>query len=308
MSTLTPWNHIKDLYTQILVLGNGASIAVDKVFNYQSLKNVAEKSHLLTQNICKVFDYLKTEDFLLALNMLRHTYRINAALDISGNHSLDTYYEIKDALVRSIRKSHVSYDKITDYLPQMWQFMYRFHTVVSLNYDLLVYWAMLAGNNSLGRCFKDCFVDGDFHYDSWNSYRNTINGCDHSTLVFYPHGNLCLANNDANSDMKIIAGSDETLLETVLTTWRSGEAIPLFVSEGTSRQKMEAIGRSPYLNTVYKAILPQLEGNVLIYGWSMSDNDEHLIRGLIKPSTGQWQSRYIPETRQKRMSERLVSY
>ena len=84
MSTLTPWNHIKDLYTQILVLGNGASIAVDKVFNYQSLKNVAEKSHLLTQNICKVFDYLKTEDFLLALNMLRHTYRINAALDISG--------------------------------------------------------------------------------------------------------------------------------------------------------------------------------------------------------------------------------
>jgi len=285
MSSLTPWNQIKDQYTQILVLGNGASLAVDKVFNYRSLKEVAERNHWITQNISKVFNYLKTEDFELVLNMLRHTSRINRALEISENRSQDTYNEIKDALIRTVRKAHVSYEKITDYLPQMWKFMYRFRTVVSLNYDLLVYWAMLAGNNSLGRCFKDCFVDGEFQYDGWNNYRNTINGCDHSTLVFYPHGNLCLASNDTDSDMKIVAGSDENLLEAVLNTWRSGEAIPLFVSEGTSRQKIEAIGRSPYLNAVYKAVLPQLEGSVLIYGWSMSDNDEHLIRGLIKPST-----------------------
>lgn len=282
MSRLIPWDQIKDQYSDVLVLGNGASVAAAKGFKYQSLLEVAKENGWLSQNVSKVFDHLRTDDFELVLNLLWHTFRINQALEVTENRSTITYHEIKEALIRSVQRAHASYEKIN--LSPMWEFMYRFRTVVSLNYDLLVYWAMLAGNDSLGRCFKDCFLKGEFLYDEWEDFRAPITECDHSTLVFYPHGNLCLATDGSNSDMKIIAHGDN-LLETVLDTWRSNEAIPLFVSEGTSRQKKEAIGRSRYLNTIYNYVLPTLKGNVLIYGWSMSENDEHLIRRLIKPKT-----------------------
>ncbi|MGO8878499.1 MAG: DUF4917 family protein [Desulfomonilaceae bacterium] len=283
MSHLIAWDQIKDQYSDILVLGNGASIAVHKGFNYKSLKDEAVKNGWLGPNVSKVFDHFKTDDFELVLKMLWHTFRINQALEVTDSRSTKTYYEIKQALIRSVQKTHASYEKI-DYLSAMWQFMHRFRTVVSLNYDLLVYWAMLAGNDFLGRCFKDCFLEGEFQYDDWENFRKPITEGGHSTLVFYPHGNLCLASNEANSDIKIVAHGDN-LLGTILDTWRSNEAIPLFVCEGTSRQKKEAIGRSRYLNTIYDDILPALKGNLLIYGWSMSENDEHLVRRLMKPNT-----------------------
>ncbi|MCL5123965.1 MAG: DUF4917 family protein [Deltaproteobacteria bacterium] len=283
MARLVAWDQIKDQYSDILVLGNGASVAVHKGFNYKSLKDEAAKNGWLSTNVSKVFDHLRTDDFELVINMLWHTFRINRALEVTENRSTKTYHEIRGALIRSVQKVHVPYDKI-EYLSPMWRFMYRFETVVSVNYDLLVYWAMLAGNDFLGRCFKDCFLEGEFQYDEWETFRTPITECGHSTLVFYPHGNLCLASNEADSDIKIVAHGDN-LLGTILDTWRSNEAIPLFVSEGTSRQKKEAIGRSRYLNTIYDQVLPTLGGNVLIYGWSMSENDEHLIRRLIKPNT-----------------------
>lgn len=281
---MTPWDQIKPQHSDILILGNGASVSVHEGFKYQSLKEEAKKNGWLTDNVLKVFEHLKTDDFEMVLNILWQTFRINQLLEVPENLSTKTYQEIQEALIRSVQKIHVSRNSINDYLTPMWKFMFPFRTVISLNYDFLVYWAMLAGNDVLVNHFKDCFINQEFDYDKWQRLRESRKDRDHSTLVFYPHGNLCIATYGNNSDKKINSQGD-FLLDKVLETWRNNDAVALFVSEGSSQQKKAAIRRSKYLNAIYNDILPKLEGNILIYGWSMSENDEHLLERLIKPDT-----------------------
>jgi hypothetical protein len=58
------------------------------------------------------------------------------------------------------------------FYPPIGEFLRRFSTVVSLNYDLIVYWAILVSNNKLGTWFKDCFVNGQFDHD-WERFRDS---------------------------------------------------------------------------------------------------------------------------------------
>lgn len=286
MSPLAQWSQIENQFHDNVILGNGASIAVHQLFHYQSLLNVAENNNLITQNVSGIFRHLQTQDFELVLKMLWHTFHINQALGVADNTTAFTYYEIRRALIEVIRSSHVSYQDVENKLEPIGHFLHRFRTVINLNYDLIVYWSLMAMQRILGRCLKDCFRDGQFLYNDWRDYRNTIDNCHHSTLVFYPHGSLFLATEVTGDERKIASTSPNNLLDTVLQEWASNRVIPLFVSEGASWQKVEAINRSRYLRTIFSSVLPSIEGgSMLIYGWSMSSNDEHLIRALITPRT-----------------------
>jgi hypothetical protein len=205
VSLLTPWDEIKGRCWKTLVLGNGASIAAHNAFNYQSLRIKAKDDRRLTPNVSKIFEHLKTDDFELVLKMLWHTSRINQALEIDNSIPDAAYSKIKEALIETVRAAHVSYEDIQHLLKPMSKFMSRFETVVSLNYDLLVYWAIMAGNEEKdGHQFKDCFVnEQQFRYDGWQELRKPLESYNNSTLVFYPHGNLCLETDDTNSDRKI---------------------------------------------------------------------------------------------------------
>src|ERR1044071_4899904 len=70
------------------------------------------------------------------------------------------------------------------------------------------------------------------------------------------------------------------LLDRVIAQWETGQWSPLFVSEGTNEQKLTAIRRSHYLNTVYAEVLPALGQNIVVYGWSMSAHDQHLVDAI----------------------------
>jgi hypothetical protein len=105
-------------------------------------------------------------------------------------------------------------------------------------------------------------------------------------LVFYPHGNLALTSDILGNESKISRQNvDDSLLDRILTVWKSGNRFPLFVSEGESRQKEIAILRSAYLNTVYQDVMPSLGGTYAVFGWSASDNDVHILKRICKPST-----------------------
>jgi hypothetical protein len=74
------------------------------------------------------------------------------------------------------------------------------------------------------------------------------------------------------------ADSPEELIEVISTTIREGR-IPLFVSEGTHRQKEEAISRSEYLRFALER-LRQSQRNLVIFGTSLSDPDRHIIDAI----------------------------
>ena len=94
----------------------------------------------------------------------------------------------------------------------MAEFMKRFETVLSLNYDLLVYWAMLKGNDEYGNWFKDGFIDEGRFDNDYEVLREPL-GAERATLVFYPHGNLILATDLIGDEVKLSRSGEKYVLD-----------------------------------------------------------------------------------------------
>ena len=276
------WHHIKDRFESdsALLLGNGASIAVNNTFSYRSLKDYAFRNGLLLPDIQQLFNFFQTDDFELILRMVWHAFNVNKALNIKDYRTSKAYFNVRGALIQTIQAIHPEYQKISNQLPNIYNFLKGFETVVSLNYDLIVYWAMMYGNGlNVGHVLKDGFLYGGFD-ENWSRLRNSYGaGNQSSTLVFYPHGNLILVRDMVEAESKIAVGSGD-LLNSVLNTWLSENYVPLFVSEGTSEQKVKTIRNSNYLSTVYREVLPTLPSKLVIYGWGFGEHDLHILRQI----------------------------
>ena len=278
---LENWSDIRDKFTNSILLGNGASIAIDERLSYRSLyEQVCEKEGL-NPEIINMFDYFSTTNFEFIMRILLEASQVNEVLNIADDKTREYYDEIREALIDTVRDIHPTYGTVEHLLPRIATFLKRFDTVLSLNYDLLVYWSMLVGNDILEhQRFKDCFVEGYFQKD-FRWLRTPLRPGEHTTLVFYPHGSLFLATDIHNNEEKVSHSENEFLLETILTLWEEKEYyLPLFVSEGRSIDKFHAITSSNYLNTVYDSLLIEMEGSLVIYGWSASEQDEHILDAL----------------------------
>lgn len=284
------WNNIRSRFSfddTTLILGNGASIAVDAQFCYESLFKKAEVS-ILSDTSKALFTELKTEDFELILNKLREAKQINRALQIDDGHKTsEIYTNIRNGLIRAVRENHTEYRDIQEIELKMHnvrKFIQGFKNVINLNYDLIVYWAMMKEGlfDDVKHSFKDCFIRGVFDAE-WEKYYE-FNG-NKATLVFYPHGNLVLATDSAGLEHKIQLDQQSTLLEEILGSWNSNNKLPLFVSEGDSEQKKNAIKRSPYLSVVFDEVLRNLSDNIVIYGWKMAPQDDHILERICKRNT-----------------------
>ena len=280
MPPLRLWNQIAGDYSDTLLVGNGASIALNGCFNYNSLYQTAQADNLITPDVQAVFNYFNTTDFEHVMRMLWHAYNVNQALGISDSRTRQAYLDIREALIQTVRKSHVDFASIQHHLDPIQKFMGSFTKVLSLNYDLTVYWAMREGNETRGGpWFKDCWLSGSFEGD-WEKLAAPykVSG---ATLVFYPHGSLLFATHPDAGEIKIsVGGSSNSLRERIVGVWSDEDALPMFVSEGESRQKVAAISRHAYLSVVYNDVMTDIGPSVAIYGWGMADNDEHILRRI----------------------------
>ncbi|MFC1937719.1 DUF4917 family protein [Chloroflexota bacterium] len=274
------WGDIKDNFTHKLLLGNGASIAVWEGSNYQSLYGVADEANRIDNRLRRLFKDFGTTDFEYILKLLSQTKRVNRLLRISDSYTPSLYRELKKTLIDTICDIHPKHEQVKSLLLPMAEFMMRFDAVLSLNYDLLVYWAMLEGNDKYGNWFKDGFVD-EGRFD--NDYRPLYEAykADDATLVFYPHGNLILSTESLGDEVKLSKSGENYLLETVLEKWETGDHIPLFVSEGGMEEKLQAIRRSNYLKTVYDYEVDSGGESLVVYGWSFREEDEHILKGIV---------------------------
>lgn len=279
MLKIADWSEIAGDFREGLILGNGASMALHHGFAYQSLLEEARRRKFISQNVEGIFHHLRTKDFERVLRMLWHASRINKALRIKDTKTRKAHESLRTALVQTVTAIHPAHTIVIDQLPQIARFMKRFKVVLSLNYDLLVYWTMLWENERHRNRFKDCFIHGEFDSD-WKVYCEPYGSSHRSTLVFYPHGNLALATDLEGREKKLTASAFSGLLETVSLKWNSGKYSPLFVSEGTSKQKVSAISRSPYLKTIQDSVLPKLGKRIAIFGWSLSIRDKHILKAI----------------------------
>lgn len=275
------WATIAEKYRGTVFLGNGASISVSPTFSYRSLLEHAVEEQLLAADVQQIFDFFGTEDFELILRIVWQAANVNRSLGIADERTRAAYLAVRDALIRAVQNIHPEYDDVAAHLPAICQFLKNFDTVISLNYDLLLYWAMMHGFNAPDRHeFKDCFLAGEFSED-WQKLREPIRGAESTTLVFYPHGSLILCRDKLEQEGKI-HGRDSRLLEAILRRWQSEEVVPLFVSEGTWQQKVSSIRNSFYLSTVYREVLTAPCETLVIYGWGLGEQDLHLLHRMSK--------------------------
>ncbi len=276
------WNELNIQWDHLL-LGNGASIALDNRFAYSSLYEVACSNNLL-QVTLPIFQNLNTNDFEQVLLACWYANIVNNSIGSSNNQILYAYNEIRDALIAVIQQVHCLPDDIEADISRIGYFASRFSRVLSFNYDLTFYWAMMNYNENNGNWFKDGFVAGGRFDVNWRRLEDPYRA-QGTTMVFFPHGNLMLGRDINGLEFKINAlndfsGTQTPLLDTIIKLWHDGMCTPLFVSEGTADQKMRSISRSPYLSTVYNDVLANLGGNIVVYGFSFSENDKHILQAL----------------------------
>ncbi len=288
MIQIHDWSEIRNSYKDALLIGNGASIEIDSRFNYKSLKKYAIERDVFTEEIKDLFEKLDTENFELVLKVVWQATNVNKALKITDTKTEEAYSLLRDFLIQIIQEIHPSYEEVQPHLPFISNYLREFKTVFSLNYDLILYWAMMYGNNeNTDHVFKDCFIrmDGELLFENnWRKFRKPLYPKKRSTLVFYLHGNLILAKKLNEVEHKITTDTGATLLEAILNEWGTGRAVPLFISEGTSNQKISAIHSSYYLGTLYREVLEDCVWNInnlTIFGWSFDENDLHILKKMF---------------------------
>lgn len=281
------WDDIKQHYEQgCLLLGNGASIAMHTGFMYGSLRAAAEARGLLKE-ATQLFEVFGTSDFELVLRLVWQANLVNAALKSEAPSVRRAYESVRYALIETVRSTHLAHAEVRDgpftdaqesHLLTMHAFLSSFQLVVSLNYDLLIYWARMTAWGAGHDNTRDCFgkeEDGRLVFQGMPE--RLERGL---SFIVYPHGNLCMARSQYGEEVKL-RGGDARLLEAVLQAWETGEYGPLFVSEGTFQQKMRSIRSSAYLSASYAGIRKPTERNTLVlYGWGMGEQDEHILEAL----------------------------
>lgn len=279
------WQDISKDFSDSILLGNGASISINDSFTYDSLRMHATKNGLLDQNIDKLFNFFNTSDFELILRLVWQATKVNEALGITDNETKKAYEHVRDSLIKTVQSIHPERNSVQDQFPAIVEFLSSFKTVLSLNYDLTLYWVMMyAKDLNNGHMFKDCMIDNRFRSD-WQGLRKSVRPkYPRTSLVFYPHGSLILARDVTEGELKLVAHEDDDLLESILKCWRSSHYIPLFVSEGTSEQKIAAIRNSHYLNIVYREVIPAIGENLTIFGWGFGEEDTHILQKISQSS------------------------
>lgn len=278
----------KEFIGGTILLGNGASMAVCKKFGYEKLWKKAKGIGAFSSEIIKWVDDICKEfvtwDFEYIMRLLWQASVINRFLDICDDKTSRVYSEVRGGLIKTVREVHPNFDDVSERMDAMCRFLRGFDTILSLNYDLLVYWCVIQeinlfkDNRSEGHVFKDCFSDGVFDRD-WRKFRTPISGQKSCSLVFYPHGNLALSRHMDGGEKKIHRNEDD-LLDSILKEWEGGDGVPLFVSEGRSQQKISSIHSSNYLSTVYWEVLGERRSSLVIYGWGVAEQDHHLLERM----------------------------
>lgn len=265
-----------------LLLGNGFSIAAKPdIFRYGALFDRADFSGLCPE-VKDAFEVLETTDFEDVMRALREASKLlklyspkdeKLAKQLSGNAE-----SLKEILVTAIAGSHPAgpFEIDTPMYESCRRFLSHFKHIYSVNYDLLLYWAFMQDLQP-PLTFDDGFRtpgSGSEDYVTWE-VENT-----NEQNVFYLHGALHIF--DAEHEIKKYtwANTGIPLIEQIRDALDQ-DMFPLVVAEGTSDQKLAHINHSNYLSRNYRSLL-SIGGQLFVFGLSMSDNDEHILKLVEK--------------------------
>ena len=277
---------IRDARHKHLLLGNGFSIALKPdIFTYGSLYENADFSEM--PNVQKLFQGLNTQDFEIVIKHLQDTATTLAIYSPDDTELVKQLRHdascLKDALLKAIAKRHPErpYEIEREKYIACRSFLNQFEHLFTLNYDVLLYWALMQSEVDELRLMPD---DGFRHPEDdpdqpWVSWQQS-----QKATVSYLHGALHLF--DAGTDVTKYTWSktDKPIIDQIRAALEE-EKYPLFVAEGSSEAKRSRILHSGYLHKALRSFESccASPGNaIVIYGHSLADNDQHVLRCIAR--------------------------
>jgi hypothetical protein len=262
-----------------LLLGNGFSISwKPNIFKYESLYEKADFKKL-NPNIQSLFENLRTKDFELVMKALLtsshvvRTYKSTAKTLIQKLEN--DAQELKNLLVNTIASNHPeSPNELTETeYSTCIQFLNNFKHIYTLNYDLLLYWTIMHNNAKTQKAnYDDGFRtpdSGKAEYVTWEIEKTNQQN------VFYLHGALHLFDEGSELQKYTWVNTGIKLIDQIKSAL-SKDYFPLFVSEGTSKEKKERIVHSNYLSRSFRSF-SNIKHSLFIYGHSLAENDAHIL-------------------------------
>ena len=267
-----------------LLLGNGFSIALKPdIFSYGSLFDNADFS--AAPHVPDLFHALNTNDFEIVIRHLQNTalvvevYRPRLQKLIARLQRDAS--AIKDALVAAIASRHPDrpYDiKLSEY-EYCRKFLNNFDHIFTLNYDVLLYWALMQTEvDELQMRPDDGFRhpegDPDLPWVSWQQANKASINYLHGALHLFDRGNEIIKYTWSKTDTPIVDQIRAALDQ---------DRYPVFVAEGSSETKKTRIMHNAYLHKALRS----LEGcclspkNVIfVFGHSLAANDDHIFHAI----------------------------
>lgn len=270
------------------LLGNGFSRAWrDDIFSYDAL---LEQAHFesLSPYARRAFDALGTTDFEEVMRALRSAAALIRLYD-EGNAALPAQLVqdatgLRETLVRAIAGRHPGrpHEVSDDEYAHARRFLSNFKSIYSVNYDLLLYWALMQQEIEPQIRFDDGFRqpdDGRADYVTWEVEKTD------GQNVFYLHGALHVFDAGHEIQKYTWINTGVPLIDQIRGALEEN-LYPLFVSEGDSRQKLSKIKHSEFLGRGYRSFA-KIGGGLFIYGHSFAANDEHILRLIEKNKCSQ---------------------
>jgi len=266
------------------LLGNGFSISCrPDIFVYGKLFEQADFSKL-SPSAKLAFEALDTQDFEKVIKVLRDASAVLSAysgVNTTLIKQLKTDADgLREVLVQAIASSHPEWPgEITDEEYNSCRiFLSYFNNVYTLNYDLLLYWAVMHNDDGEKIKSDDGFRKPEDEFDS--EYVVWEAGTSRSQNIWYLHGALHVF--DAGSEIQKYTwiNTGQRLIEQIRDALNR-DYFPLFVAEGTSKEKLERIMHNEYL-AKGKRSFSSIQGALFIHGHSLAENDEHFIKAIEK--------------------------
>lgn len=148
--------------------------------------------------------------------------------------------------------------------------------VFTTNYDLLLYWVLMQSQKRLK------LYDGFDNDGVWRA------GLKDNTWLFYLHGALHHFEEDIGAKTRHmrqykLKWRDGMNLPTQVRTHIAKGAFPIFVSEGTSPEKVRSIQGNAYLRWTRRALTEhctEANSSVFTFGHSLDRVDDHIVEAL----------------------------
>ncbi|MDX2191005.1 MAG: DUF4917 family protein [Bacteroidota bacterium] len=265
------WDWIKDEFKKSsILLGNGFSINFSDTLIYKNLYDFfITKSSVESKGLFEAFE---TRNFEHVLESIETAKTVCTALKIETT-AFETYKkEVREGLIDSINTIHprpisVDYDLVSQVAKQFTDFNQIFTT----NYDLFLYYIVLE-TKKFGDHFFNAYSQKYKYFGEPDQMNNNH--------IYFLHGALFLFESGLTT-LKILRPTDGWLLNRI-TDEIAQNNYPLFISEGKSETKLKSIQSNRYLNFALNQFEKCSDKKLVIYGQSLSEQDEHLAKIIDK--------------------------